>query len=342
MSGRVLLGLVVMIMLVAVYSGCAPSLDQGGGRAAVVVQFSEGDHVVHVVEFEGQSISGMDLLRRSGLDVLEKTGFVCRIGSQGCDLAACPCLGEYWSYWYLRDGAWVYSNAGAAARRVVDGTVEAWVWGDGQQPPPEIDPQTLWDAAPEARRWGLFRGMVVHASDEDAYPAPEEQSPVPEPAYPGPDNGADPVDPPPADEVPPPAQEEAPLPEPGSTPTADELLPEPPERPDEASPTATTAPPDGDEAVALPVPFTPTVRAEATRALAVAQDEPDTAATIAVVAVRIATTVAENRAANLTATAAKDGQGTGWRVLAFAVAGLGLAAGVTYVGLLWRQRRRAL
>jgi len=44
----------------------------------------------------------------------------------------------YWNYFYREPGEteWIYSALGAVLRKVQPGSVEAWVWGDGQTPPP--------------------------------------------------------------------------------------------------------------------------------------------------------------------------------------------------------------
>lgn len=50
----------------------------------------------------------------------------------------------YWSYWYLRDGRWHYSNTGPASRRVTEGSVEGWRFqvatGGPNDPPPRAAP----------------------------------------------------------------------------------------------------------------------------------------------------------------------------------------------------------
>jgi hypothetical protein len=104
------------------------------------------------IPFEGDQIGGDALLAQSGLDVLidPSSGMgitVCRIEGQGCDHPAehcfCQCMGggecAYWNYFYREPGAdkWTYSALGAALRKAQPGAVEAWVWGDGRNPPAE-------------------------------------------------------------------------------------------------------------------------------------------------------------------------------------------------------------
>jgi hypothetical protein len=119
-------------------------------RAGLVIQFDNGRLESHCIAFEGDEISGADLLIRSGLDLSldasQGMGItVCRIESLGCDFPAdhcfCQCMGDgpcaYWTYFYRDPGQadWSYSALGAALRKVKPGAIEAWVWGDGHTPP---------------------------------------------------------------------------------------------------------------------------------------------------------------------------------------------------------------
>ncbi|MGB9736903.1 hypothetical protein, partial [Chloroflexus sp.] len=88
------------------------------------------------------SISGLELLERSGLPVISQQSrigaAVCKIGDEGCDYPAtsCFCAREqgrvvYWAF-YLRDqDGWRYSNLGASNVRVGDGDLHGWAWGPG-------------------------------------------------------------------------------------------------------------------------------------------------------------------------------------------------------------------
>lgn len=110
-------------------------------RAGLIVMNGDGVVQTRCVEFETESISGAELLTRSGLDVrLEATGMgatVCSIEGEGCgpgrscfcQCQSSPCF--YWSYWQWDDGEWRYSNLGAGLNEVADGGLEAWVWGEG-------------------------------------------------------------------------------------------------------------------------------------------------------------------------------------------------------------------
>jgi hypothetical protein len=134
--------------------------------AALLVQFGDGSTVTRCVAFAEESLSGLELLTLSGLDVARWGSAVCRIEQEGCDYPAkhcwCQCMGEpcrYWSYWQWRDGRWAFSQVGAASQRVRGGDVQAWVWGDGKSPPALELPAELCFGAD---------AVVIHASPGSA------------------------------------------------------------------------------------------------------------------------------------------------------------------------------
>ncbi len=136
-----LLPLAVVLMTALVGGG--PASADSPGRAGLVVTFGDGMTVTRCLQFEGEEISGADLLEASGLSVVFSRygglgGAVCMIEAEGCaDPGDCFCRckgGEcrYWSYYRLNDeGAWEYSNAGPSSRRLRNGDVDGWAWGSG-------------------------------------------------------------------------------------------------------------------------------------------------------------------------------------------------------------------
>jgi len=116
----------------------------GPNRAGLVVRFNDERVNTACVEFSEESLTGLELLARSGLDV--GLGFggraVCRIEGVGCtgDNCFCQCTGaecKYWAYFRLdADGEWRYAQVGAGDTVVRDGDVEGWSWGAGEQEPP--------------------------------------------------------------------------------------------------------------------------------------------------------------------------------------------------------------
>jgi hypothetical protein len=142
----------------------SPVFAQAANRAGLVVVHGDGAVVTQCVAFDTPSISGYELLERSGLDLrMEVSGMgptICRLDEEGCDAGQncfCHCRSgpcTYWTYWRLvtdpdsqkslsrseaRDAdfsaeaepaGWRYSNMGAGNTQVTDGMVEGWVWGD--------------------------------------------------------------------------------------------------------------------------------------------------------------------------------------------------------------------
>lgn len=119
------------------------------GKAGIVVQFPDGAVRTACVEFAEAEMTGYDLLQRASFastsqQSAEFGAAICSIEGIGCSYPAescfCRCPGNgqctYWSYWTLDEAAqWVYASVGASSRRVRDGSVDGWMFGDGRMPP---------------------------------------------------------------------------------------------------------------------------------------------------------------------------------------------------------------
>ncbi|GIV88669.1 MAG: hypothetical protein KatS3mg055_1187 [Chloroflexus sp.] len=131
----------LILFAVTLLSGVATA-QPAVNRAGVVVRFGNGEVFTTCVTFGEPSISGLELLERSGLPVISQQSSigaaVCKIGYEGCDYPAtsCFCAREqgrvvYWAF-YLRDqSGWRYSNLGASNVQVSDGDLHGWAWGPG-------------------------------------------------------------------------------------------------------------------------------------------------------------------------------------------------------------------
>jgi hypothetical protein len=120
-------------------------------QAGLVVQFGDGHVETRCVDFQEEEITGADLLLTySGFDTIidASSGMgitVCQLDTEGCAYPSepcfCQCMGggecAYWNYFYQEPGSseWSYSALGAVLRKVRQGSVEAWVWGNGTTPP---------------------------------------------------------------------------------------------------------------------------------------------------------------------------------------------------------------
>jgi hypothetical protein len=120
-----------------------PASANGTHRAALVVRFADGKVQTACVSFAAPTITGQQLLQRSGFKTIVDSGgalggAICSINDQGCSFPKqdcfCRCTGsqcEYWAYYQWQQGAWSYSQAGAAAVKVSDGDLQGWSWGPG-------------------------------------------------------------------------------------------------------------------------------------------------------------------------------------------------------------------
>jgi len=110
------------------------------GQAGVVVQFADGSYVARCVPFQGDSITGLDLLLQSGLSTSRSGSVICRIEYNGCSYPQEPCFCQcngstpscsFWSYWQWRENRWVFSASGAADHYLRSGEVVGWHWPGG-------------------------------------------------------------------------------------------------------------------------------------------------------------------------------------------------------------------
>lgn len=141
-----ILSLILVVVLAAPIRAQQPDLH----RAGLVVVHGDGNVVSACVAFAEESISGAELLRRSGLgvtlDAYGGLGYgVCEIGGEGCFAGQdcfCQCRGSPCAYWVYShrhpDGSWAISGVGASGWQVHDGDVDGWVWGDGSTAPPVV------------------------------------------------------------------------------------------------------------------------------------------------------------------------------------------------------------
>lgn len=118
-----------------------PASAQTQNRAGLVVAFANGTVETRCVTFGEPSITGYELMRRSGLPFSAQVSglgaAMCKIGDEGCSYPAqsCFCKCEnpasgcgYWIYGQWSGAAWRYAGVGAVARTVTDGQVDGWVW----------------------------------------------------------------------------------------------------------------------------------------------------------------------------------------------------------------------
>jgi hypothetical protein len=143
----ILIAIPILLGLLGTTSSSSLALaQQEESHAGLVLQFPDGTTQTYCIPFTGDSISGLDMLLKTGLNVkVEAYGGlgaeICQIGATGCDYPNQPCAcqsfgpgGVYWSYHHLSGGQWRASALGAGSYRVHNGDVEGWAWSDGKPP----------------------------------------------------------------------------------------------------------------------------------------------------------------------------------------------------------------
>jgi len=153
---------IVLLGVLAVLALRAPAVTSANlNVAGLVVSYGDGRISYAWVPFPEDEISGLELLRRSGLDIVT-VGFgglgegVCQIATTGCPVSTCRArlcqtsdsASPFWQY--VREtepGVWTPYALGAGASKVRDGSIEGWSWSGT---PPKLPALTMADIAERA------------------------------------------------------------------------------------------------------------------------------------------------------------------------------------------------
>jgi hypothetical protein len=137
----------------------APAGGEEYHHAGLVVRHGDGRFVYAYVAFPEEAISGVELLRRSGISLVtvQFGGLgegVCTLDGEGCPAGDCRkrvCQGSgaddpYWQYFrQTTPGVWSSLSLGASSTKVHDGDVDGWSWTAGHDA--GLPPLTLADVA---------------------------------------------------------------------------------------------------------------------------------------------------------------------------------------------------
>lgn len=136
------LAFLVMCVLAIAFARLPAASAVDMNVAGLVVDYGDGRVSYAWVPFEEEEISGIELLRRSGLDLVT-VGFggmgdaVCQIDDTGCPVdecrrRLCQTSGPESPFWhYLRQtdpGEWELVALGASGTSVRDGDIDGWSW----------------------------------------------------------------------------------------------------------------------------------------------------------------------------------------------------------------------
>lgn len=144
--------LLFAFLLVAGPLAARPALAQErADYAGIVIRPGDGTVTYAYVPLD-ESVSGIELLRRSGVSLLT-VGFgglgegVCRIEETGCDIGPCRTRmcqtgdrnSPYWRYFQMNDsGEWVASPLGGSATKIEPGEVNGWSWTPDEPLLPDV------------------------------------------------------------------------------------------------------------------------------------------------------------------------------------------------------------
>lgn len=153
----------LILLLVLIFSTLPAAADwpsdptSGPHTADVVIDFGDGRALTRRVSFAEPSISGLQALRLTGLQLTTADfGYgsaVCAVEGVGCPASNCFCQSNrFWGYFYWDGVVWQGHAAGASASMVVDQAVEGWVWGDEHSALPDVITRPLL-AANAALQW---------------------------------------------------------------------------------------------------------------------------------------------------------------------------------------------
>lgn len=148
--------LTLRIALAVLMMGLMPAtrvVAQDLHLAGLVVDYGDGRMSFAVIPFKEDQINGIDLLDRSGLDVVT-VGFgglgdaVCQVDDTGCPVGDCRTRlcqtsdpeSPFWQFSKLEGEAWQFVATGASGAAVRDGDIYAWSWTGT---PPELPALTM-------------------------------------------------------------------------------------------------------------------------------------------------------------------------------------------------------
>ncbi|MFB3786032.1 MAG: hypothetical protein ACE15F_06645 [bacterium] len=132
-------------------------------RAALVIDHGGGARVTRGVEFPGETLTGLQLLQRSGLEIItHETAFgisICSIGGEGQPAADCfgDPDGRYWGLNILgEDNTWRASELGVSDCVVFDHSVLGFIFATYGTEQPPITREELFEAASHVPGWDAY------------------------------------------------------------------------------------------------------------------------------------------------------------------------------------------
>lgn len=134
---------------------------QSPNVAGLIVDYGDGRVSYAVVPFSEDRVNGIDLIERSGLDLVS-VGFgglgdaVCQIDDTGCPVEDCRSRmcqtadqeSPFWQFSKLSDeGEWQFVATGGSGAHIQDGDIYAWSWTGTDPDLPVLSMDELADRA---------------------------------------------------------------------------------------------------------------------------------------------------------------------------------------------------
>lgn len=117
-----------LLTLLVIFPGIALASQSG-----VVVRHSDGSVKKSCVSYSEEQISSLELLQRAGMSPVSDRGFIVEIDGEKAKSAwDSGAKDNYWSFWRLGNGSWLYSRGGASASSVKDGIADGWQIGGSE------------------------------------------------------------------------------------------------------------------------------------------------------------------------------------------------------------------
>jgi hypothetical protein len=180
-----------LILLIALVTGLGASAQEQVNHAGLVIRHGDGTITYAVVPFEEEEISGVELLRKSGVSLVTVSfgGLgegVCSIDETGCSVSECRqrvCQSAdpdspYWRYFRQQDpGAWTPQMLGASSSRVADGQIDGWSWSPDEPRLPPVNLPGLAVLAGAVRLDAIVDEPVSRTIDASGRPVRDADAP---------------------------------------------------------------------------------------------------------------------------------------------------------------------
>jgi hypothetical protein len=147
--GRARALIVLVVLLLALGGSLLSTAARHPNGAGLVIRHGDSTLIYAYVQFDEDSINGLDLITRSGIDATLAPfgglgGAVCSLNGEGCSSDDCFCHSYaspayYWNYYIHSGDGWSAYPVGPSSRTLTDGDVDGWSWTAAESGLPETN-----------------------------------------------------------------------------------------------------------------------------------------------------------------------------------------------------------